>query len=108
MKKSLSRNTEAMWEEHALRRGDTRCDSQSYLPWVIRIETPSGLFLSFLFFFFFFVSHCGREKEGRGERTRPQVTFWIISSVPGANEWERKREGGREREGGRRGGDVLR
>lgn len=61
-------------------------DSQSYLPRVIRIETPSG------FFFLFSFSHCRREKEGRGERRRPQVTFGIISSMPGVNEWERERE----------------
>lgn len=28
------------------------------------------------------------------------MTFWIIRSMPGANEWERKREGGRGEGGG--------
>lgn len=59
----------------------------------------SELKLPLAFFLSFFSPHCWRETEGRGERRRPQVTFWIISSTPGVNEWERGREG--------RGGDVL-
>lgn len=34
-----------------------------------------------------------REKEGCGERRRPQVTFWIISAMP-APGWLRGRKGG--------------
>lgn len=100
LKKRISRNTEEMWEEHALRRGDPGV-SDSQLPALGDQDWNSlRLVFVFSFFFLFFVSHCRREKEGRGERRRPQVTFWIISSMPGANEWERKREGGRGEGGG--------
>lgn len=67
-------------------RGRNTClTSRITSPWVIMIETPPGSFS-----LFFSLCLCRREIEGRGGRRRPQVTFWIINSMPGVNERERK------------------
>lgn len=46
--------------------------------------------LRLVFFFLFLIVE---EKEKGGATRRPQVTFWIISLMPGVDEWERKTEG---------------
>lgn len=40
-----------------------------------------------------FLPHRSRENGRGGERRRSQVILWIISLMPGENEWDRKREG---------------
>lgn len=43
-----------------------------------------------------FLPHHSRENRrggGGGKRRRSQVILWIISLMPGENEWDRKREG---------------
>ena len=96
LKKRISRNTQAMWEEHALRRGDPGVsDSQSYLPWVIRIETPSGLFLSFLFFSFFLSLIVEEKKKGRAREGGHRWPFGLsVRRLGRMSGRERGREGG--------------
>lgn len=74
------------WEEETL----------AWLPELPALGDQDWNSLGLVFFFFF--SHCRWEIGGRGERRRPQVTFWIISKMPEVNEWERKRGRDRRRE----------
>ena len=82
-------------EEQDLTEGGNDCaekrrhlfDSESYLPWVIRVETPSGLF--FLFFLSVEEKEKGGAREG-GHRWPFGLSVGCLGAMSG-------REGGRER-----------